>query len=94
MIELSVTVMRVPLWPSGWPMASAPPHWFAFSKGIPRSRRQAIDWLAKASLIYTASIWSMLTPVRASSFWTAGIGPMPMMVGSTPAIAPPLYLSV
>ena len=94
MIELRVTVMRVPLVPNGWPMASAPPHWLAFSKGIPRSRRQAIDWLAKASLISTASICSIPTPVRSSSFWTAGTGPMPMIVGSTPAIAPPLYLSV
>ena len=35
------------------------------------------------------SICARLRPVKASTFWVAGAGPMPMMRGSTPTLAMP-----
>ena len=46
---------------------------------------QATAWLAKASFNSTRSICFALSPVRVSNFVIAGIGPIPMTDGSTPA---------
>ena len=51
------------------------------------SRSQASTTEAKASLISNRSIWSSLSPAFLSTRWVAGIGPVSMMVGSTPARA-------
>ena len=46
---------------------------------------QATAWLAKASFSSTRSISFALSPVRSNSLRIAGIGPIPMTDGSTPA---------
>ena len=50
-------------------------------------RRQASTWAAKASLISITSISERLRPARASAFFEAATGPMPMIRGGTPATA-------
>src|SRR3989442_15695100 len=47
----------------------------------------AIAWGANASLSYTRSIWSIVSPARLSALCVAGTGPSPMQLGSTPATA-------
>src|SRR5213076_123597 len=75
--------------PSGWPSAIAPPLTFTFSESRPSSRITARLCDAKASFSSTRSISSSGTPLRSSSLRTAGIGPMPITRGSTPATALP-----
>ena len=83
----SVTVMRAPEQPSGWPSAIAPPLALTISSSSPRSRMQASDWEAKASLSSTASRSSIASRRAWSTLRVAGTGPMPMMSGATPALA-------
>ena len=75
--------------PSGWPSAIAPPLTFTRSSSMPSSRTTARLCEAKASFSSTRSMSPISTPVRASSLRTAGIGPMPITRGSTPATALP-----
>ncbi len=44
-------------------------------------------WAAKASLASTRSRSSIFQPARSSALREAGIGPVPMICGSTPAVA-------
>ncbi len=71
-----------PVAPSGWPIAMEPPTTLSFSSGTPRSRcrRRATD--AKASLISTRSMSSIVSPALASALRAAGPGPISMMMGS------------
>ena len=75
--------------PSGWPSAIAPPLTFTRSSSRPSSRTTARLCEANASFSSTRSRSLAFTPVRASSLRTAGIGPMPITRGSTPATALP-----
>ena len=84
-----VMVMRAPEDPSGCPSAMAPPQVLTLSVSSPSSRMQASDWEAKASFSSTASTSSMDQPVRSSTFRVAGTGPMPMISGASPTLAPP-----
>jgi hypothetical protein len=80
--------IREPLEPSGCPKAMAPPSLFTMSGSSPRRRMLARDWVANASLSSTAPRSPTLSPLRLSTFWVAGTGPMPMISGSQPAEAP------
>ena len=60
---ISVTRMRAPEAPIGWPSAQAPPLTLTFSWRRPRSRIAAIATTAKASLISKRSTDSLLQPV-------------------------------
>ena len=73
--------------PSGWPSAMAPPLTFTRAGSSSSSRRQATDWLAKASLISTRSRSATVRPARSRALRVAGTGPMPITDGSTPATA-------
>src|SRR5579871_657966 len=83
----AVSAMRGPEAPSGWPTAIAPPFMLTrlSSNGRPRPFRQAKTWAAKASLISITSMSERLSPARASAFFDASTGPMPMIRGGTPA---------
>src|SRR5262245_32565727 len=89
----SVTTIRAPVHPIGWPSAIAPPLTFSRSEEIGTSRTTASTCAAKASFNSTRSKSSIFRPVRAVSFWMAGTGPMPMIRGSTPALAQPTILA-
>ena len=67
-----VTVMRAPEQPSGWPSAIAPPSALTISSSSPRSRMQASDWEAKASLSSTASRSSIVQPARVEHLASGG----------------------
>src|SRR5690554_383330 len=82
-----LTRMRQPEAPIGWPRAMAPPFTFTLAVSQPRSRLTEIAWAAKASLASIRSRSSTVQPARSRQRWLAGIGPVPMMVGSTPALA-------
>ncbi len=77
----SVTRIRAPEAPSGWPMAMAPPLTFTLSGSRPSDRRLARLWEANASLISTTSRSPVVRPARASAFSEAGTGPIPHYVG-------------
>src|SRR6266702_3029126 len=78
-------VMRAPLAARGWPTAMAPPSTFVRSRGSPSSFSTARYCGAKASFTSKRSNSESFAWARASVFWKAATGPMPMMVGSTPA---------
>src|SRR5262249_9110891 len=80
-----VAVSRVPVTPSGWPSAIAPPLTFTFDLSIPSSRMQYSACAAKASLSSKRSMSFTSSLFFARSFRTAGTGPMPMISGGTPA---------
>src|SRR2546428_524269 len=75
--------------PRGWPSAIAPPLTFTRLMSGCNSRSHASTTEAKASLISKRSIWSSVSPTFFSARWVAGIGPVSMIVGSTPARAVP-----
>ena len=58
-----------------------------------QSRSDAMTCDAKASLISTKSKSPIPKPRRAISLWLAGTGPMPIIFGSTPAVAIPIILA-
>src|SRR5690606_8089401 len=78
---------RVPVAPSGWPSAIAPPLTLTLS----RSRSSAFSTPrycpANASLISNRSTSSTFTPARSHAAWIAVTGPMPMISGGTPVTA-------
>src|SRR5882724_3752686 len=77
--------MRQPDAPIGWPIAIAPPLTFTFNVSQPMSRLTAIACAAKASLISRRSRSFGVQPAFLRHSFDAGIGPIPMMLGSTPA---------
>ena len=68
-------------------MAIAPPLTFTFSVSQPRPLFTAQAWAAKASLASIRSRSLTVQPAFSSAFFEAGIGPVPMIEGSTPACA-------
>jgi hypothetical protein len=77
----SVTRMRQPDAPIGWPMAMAPPLTLTLLVSQPISWCTAQAWAAKASLISSRSRSAGFQPARSSALRLAGTGPMPMMAG-------------
>ena len=78
-------MIRAPDAPTGCPIEMAPPLTFTLSMSNPSSRATAMDWAAKASLASTRSISSMVRPAIFKALREAGMGPTPMILGSTPA---------
>src|SRR5215467_1272843 len=76
---------RAPEQPRGCPSAMAPPLTLTRSMSGWSSRSHASTTEAKASLISKRSIRSIVSPAFLSTRWVAGMGPVSMMVGSTPA---------
>src|SRR2546427_4249784 len=70
----SVTTIRFPEQPIGWPRATAPPQMLKTSHGMPSSFLTPTLADEKASLCSTKSNSSSLSPVRFISFRTHGIG--------------------
>src|SRR4051812_37146807 len=81
----SVTSTRAPEAPTGWPIAIAPPLTLTLEVSQPRSLLTAQAWAAKASLASIRSRSPMFQPAFFSAARDAGIGPVPMILGSTPA---------
>src|SRR6266481_1323064 len=81
----SVTSTRAPEAPTGWPIAIAPPLTLTLEVFQPRSLLTAQACAAKASLASIRSRSPMLQPAFFSAARDAGIGPVPMILGSTPA---------
>src|SRR5215472_8013754 len=79
-----VMTKRVPLAPSGWPSAIAPPLTLVLSRFRPSTFSTAKYCAANASFTSTRSIWSNVSPASFSAFCEDGTGPIPMMLGSTP----------
>ena len=82
--------MRAPLIPIGCPTLMPPPRTLTLSRSNFSSRSQAITWAANASLISIRSMSAIVSPVRSSTFWVAGTGPIPMISGGTPAQLQPM----
>ncbi|MNT03981.1 hypothetical protein D3C72_1385430 [compost metagenome] len=68
-------------------MAMAPPLTFTLAVSRPSSLTTHSDWAAKASLDSIRSRSATVQPAFSSAFFEAGIGPVPMIDGSTPAVA-------
>src|SRR6266702_2856294 len=83
----SVTSTRAPEAPTGWPIAIAPPLTLTLEVSQPRSLLTAQACAAKASLASTRSRSATFQPAFLSAARDAGIGPLPMIAGSTPACA-------
>src|SRR6185437_8059364 len=83
----SVTSTRAPEAPTGWPIAIAPPLTLTLEVSQPRSLLTAQACAAKASLASMRSRSPMFQPAFLSADRDAGIGPVPMIFGSTPACA-------
>src|SRR5258708_37476744 len=80
--------MRAPEAPIGWPSAIAPPLTLTLAVSQPRSLLTAQAWAANASFASTRSRSAADQPAFFSAKRLAGIGPDPMIAGSTPAGAP------
>ena len=65
----------------------APPLTFTLSRSQPMSLFTAQAWAAKASFASTRSRSDAFQPAFSSALREAGIGPVPMIAGSTPAVA-------
>src|SRR2546430_6813456 len=83
----SVTSTRAPEAPTGWPIAMAPPLTLTLPVSQPRSLLTAQACAANASLASTRSRSPTFQPAFLSAAREAGIGPEPMILGSTPAWA-------
>ena len=79
---ISVTRMRVPLAPIGWPSAVAPPWTLILSCGMPRSFIANMATQAKASLTSHRSTSSTFQPAFLSTFSIAPIGATVNCAGS------------
>src|ERR1700731_1937528 len=84
----SVTRTRAPDAPIGWPMAIAPPLTLTIAGSQPMSLLTAKACAANASLASTRSRSLTFQPAFSSALREAGMGPVPMIAGSTPAVAP------
>ena len=69
------------------PQAMAPPFTLTLAGSQPMSLIHRIAWAAKASLISISPGLFAVQPAFARHACSAGTGPMPMIVGSTPAEA-------
>lgn len=65
----------------------APPFTLIFSRGRSKSRWTARDWAANASFISNKSMSPTDRPAFSSAFFVDGTGPMPIILGLTPALA-------
>jgi hypothetical protein len=75
---VSVVSSRVPVLPSAWPSAMAPPLTLRISGSSSfHSARQASDCDANASLSSTAVRSPQPIPARSSALFAASTGPMP-----------------
>src|SRR5260370_28308155 len=83
----SVAISRAPEHPRGCPSALAPPLTFTRLMSGWCSCSQASTTGAKASLISTRSMSSRVSFPRSNALVVAGIGPVSIMTGSTPANA-------
>ncbi len=83
----SVTRMRQPLAPIGWPMAIAPPLTLTLAGSFSSTLLTAQACAAKASFNSNRSTSATLQPARASALREAGTGPMPIVAGSRPVVA-------
>ena len=81
----SVVVSRAPLAPSGWPRAIAPPFTFTLSSDAPVSACQASTTGANASLTSNRSMSAIDMPAFSSTLAVAGITPVSIITGSSPA---------
>src|SRR3954447_13086385 len=81
----SVVSTRAPDAPIGWPSAIAPPFTLTFEVSQPRSLLTAQACAANASFASIRSRSPMFQPAFLSAAREAGIGPVPMIAGSTPA---------
>ena len=81
----ALTVRMAPVAATGCPSEMPLPLGLVRSSGRPSSRMTARAWAAKASFTSNTSISSSFRPVFSSTILTAGTGPMPMILGSTPA---------
>src|SRR4051795_8046466 len=81
----SVISTRAPDAPTGWPIAIAPPLTLTLPVSQPRSLLTAQACAANASLASIKSRSAMFQPAFFSAAREAGIGPVPMILGSTPA---------
>src|SRR6185503_13619133 len=68
-------------------MAIAPPFTLTFSGSSSSSRKTGSACAANASFSSTRSISATVRPARSSALRDAGIGPRPIVAGSTPATA-------
>src|SRR4029079_8445090 len=73
--------------PIGWPVAIAPPLTLTLSVSQPSSLLTAQACAANASLASIRSRSAAFQPAFCSAARDAGIGPVPMIAGSTPACA-------
>src|SRR5216683_2857647 len=83
----SVTSTRAPDAPIGCPSAIAPPLTLTLPVSQPRSLLTAQAWAANASFASMRSRSAIDQPAFLRAARDAGIGPVPMMAGSTPAWA-------
>src|SRR5215813_10644500 len=82
----NVITSRVPVAPSGCPSAIAPPFTFTLLRSRSSSFSTARYCPAKASLTSIRSMSSSFNPAFFSAAREAGTGPLPIILGSTPAI--------
>src|SRR5262245_24386563 len=86
---ISVTTMRAPEAPIGWPSAQAPPCTFTLSCGRPCSFIAAMVTTANASLISYRSTCLAFQPVFSNSFLSAPTGAVVNQPGSCACVAWP-----
>ena len=85
----SVTVRRMPVAASGWPMAMAPPLTLSLGFVEAELARARHHCAPKASLISKRSMSASAQPGDlASNARIAGTGPMPMISGAQPMATP------
>ena len=72
---MSVTIMRVPVLPSGWPRATAPPLTLTMSLLSPSSRMASAATQAKASLSSASWTSLLVRPAFSRAAWAASVSP-------------------
>jgi hypothetical protein len=88
-----VQIWRAPVAPRGCPRAIAPPLGFNLAWSRPRTFMQYTAMEAKASLISTMSMSSLVRLNFERSLGIATDGPIPMIRGATPATVAPQNLA-
>ena len=82
---MSVTRIRAPLQPIGWPRAMAPPYTLSLSGLTPRTLVTRALLTANASLFSNRSISSSFMPVFFRNLYVTGTGPRSITIGSVAA---------
>src|SRR3546814_19813696 len=85
--------MRAPDAPIGWPIAIAPPLTLILAASQPISLFTDSACAANASLASIRSRSAISQPASSSARLLAATGPIPMIDGSTPALAPLLIVA-